>query len=266
MFKRGDIVELNLKRMDGLIEVGILRDADYLISAHDGKVQSTAGYEMTKPPIYEKDGQKFVPSGEFRIPRGDEFWLYAMGNIEGKGKVVGGDSSPTPYANPKREDGHRPILLPVPELEHEFKVGDWVGNHNGDVAQITDADEDRDTVKWDADVIKGGTSLITSCTPLPGRPLTTDDLMQVLSGKKIMVECHACGCGGNRGEVYFSEKCEGKGGGFFHENFTTYENEVVFRHDEDGRVGMPGWYFARFQDGTIVFAEGVEGNIYVVSA
>ena len=112
MFKLGEIVELNLKRMDGLIEVGILRDADYLISAHDGKVQSTAGYEMTKPPIHEKDGRRFVPSGEYRRPKDGEWYMP--------------ESLPnnTPSRNSGGHPGYRIILLPIPELEPEPEQGD----------------------------------------------------------------------------------------------------------------------------------------------
>ncbi len=105
MFKRGEIVELNLKRMDGLIEVGILKDTDHLISAHDKKVRSTVCYEMTKPPIYEKDGRRFVPSGEYREPLQDEWYL--SGLIGGPARAV---LVPLP---------HYPILLPVPELPEE---------------------------------------------------------------------------------------------------------------------------------------------------
>ncbi len=107
MFKRGDIVELNLKRTDGLREVGILKDADYLISAHDGKVQSTAGYEMTKPPIHEKDGRRLVPSGEYRRPKDGEWYMP--------------ESLPnnTPSRNSGGHPGYRIILLPVPNLPEE---------------------------------------------------------------------------------------------------------------------------------------------------
>ena len=228
MFKRGEIVELNLKRMDGLIEVGILRDADYLISAHDGKVQSTAGYEMTKPPIHEKDGRRFVPSGEYREPLQDEWYL--SGLIGGPARAV---LVPLP---------HYPILLPVPELEpeHEFEVGDWVKDtRNGEVFC---ADEScvYPSKYWEK---------------LPGRPLTTADLMQVLSGKKITVECHAECCVKGKGHPV--------SGGII---YNIFKHTTYFFHANQFHQVLPSAALAEFKDGSIVFAPNVEGNIFIVEA
>ena len=296
MFKRGDIVELNLKRMDGLIEVGILRDADYLISAHDGKVQSTAGYEMTKPPIHEKDGRRFVPSGEYREPLQDEWYLSGPIGEPTHAVLV-------PLL-------HYPILLPVPELEpeHRFEVGDTIENHLGNKVKITgfskgaagkpmanwgpdgrtfisslnpvkefkvgdwvSVDHDDTTCKinsynqqnnkfccTNAMAPSGGKKYSStwqgfyfpqSLTKLPGRPLTTDDLMQVLSGKKITVECNI-----DTGMCLISG-----------------QHRITAEFGSEGRLWLHCGHnhfppIASFRDGEIVFAEGVEGNIYVVSA
>ena len=240
MIKRGDVVQLNLKRMDGLIEIGILRDADYLISAHDGKAQSTAGYEMTKPPVYGKDGQRFVPSGEFREPNEGESYLSPNGVVESWSKHAWTISK---LFSTECNDGRfRRILLPTPELEpeHEFEVGDWVRFDNGESKYTFQVSK----------IIPG--SLFDSCdneyyplnicTKLPGRPLTTDDLMQVLSGKKVRVECHACECDGVREHLTMNMGC----------------GNVQVHHGNN-----PNWV-ACLRGGYIVFADGVEGNIYIV--
>ncbi len=244
MFKRGEIVELNLKRMDGLIEVGILRDADHLISAHDGKVRSTAGYEMTKPPIHEKVGRRFVPSGEYREPLQDEWYL--SGPI---GEPTHAVLVPLP---------HYPILLPVPELEPEpepepeFEVGDWVKEDSGGFIYHINSFENDGTVNCDHCQISGQYFSSETFTKLPGRPLTTDDLMMAQSGRRVHVMCHADCCGQTKG---------------IHGDITTHvSNSVVYF----GHVNQPEPGYRRrmasYEAGAIVFADGVEGNIYVVSA
>jgi hypothetical protein len=248
MFKRGDIVigEYTTRLLV------VLSDNKCQEIGGDAEIEYSQGAFFTPytGPVYEKDGKRFVPSGEFRIVCNGEYYLGS------NSKEVCEHKHDT-FTDVSNAKGYRPILLPIPELpnKHEFKAGDWVRyKETGKSYQVSDANAFAYSKEKTFNLYE----------KLPGRPLTTDDLMQVLSGKKVMVECHACECKSNRGEVYFSEKCDGKGGGFFHENFTSYGSEVIYRHDEDGRVGMPGWYFARFTDGSIVFADGVEGNIFVV--
>ncbi len=250
MFKRGDIVELNLKRTDGLREVGILKDADYLISAHDGKVQSTAGYEMTKPPIYEKVGRRFVASGEFRFVKVGDYWLDGKITDEESWSVVG------PMKVQLDDDANDiavPIILPIPELEpeHEFEIGDWV--------RITEDNPNHSRLpvgvyRVDCVMSKGSIGidgLVVSpefLTKLPGRPLTTDDLMHLMGGNIVCAHWNMC-CGGEKvGSVFWDEERVSVGGW-----------RVVFRHSDADE------FLAEFKDGSIVFADGVEGNIFVVS-
>ena len=242
MFKRGDIVELNLKRMGGLREVGILKDADHLISAHDGKVRSTVCYEMTRPPVYEKVGRRFVPSGEYREPLQDEWYL--SGPI---GEPTHAVLVPLP---------HYPILLPVPELEPEFQVGDWVKDGNGlHIATVSAVEAGGYMLTWSLNNTQSFYTLQFAkehLTKLPGRPLTTDDLMQVLGGKKIRVECHARCCNETSGGISFKVNVEA--------DTRTAPNTTAFYHDGQA------FLFAYIRDGSIVFAKNVEGNIYVVEA
>ena len=256
MFARGDVVELNLKRTDGLREVGILKDADHLISAHDGKVQSTAGYEMTKPPFLVPDipGRRFVPSGEYRVPCQGEYWSHHKGtdrySVYGPGIHALGESD---------NNGYRPILLPVPELEPtpepvpepEFKVDDWIFINGIGPYRIQSVEDNAYCWIHHGNKTKGITRFEYPewdehkqpvFTKAPGRPLTTDDLMQVLSGKKVKVECHACGCGGIRDTL----KAE------------MFANGLFFFYEHNGEN------IGEIKDGSIVFADGVEGNIYIV--
>ena len=82
-------------------------------------------------------------------------------------------------------------------------------------------------------------------TKLPGRPLTTDDLMQVLSGKILKTECHAGGCQGVRRSINITQSSRADGVRFYHDG---NNNEI-----------------AQFKNGSIVFADQIEGNIFVVS-
>ncbi len=286
MFARGDVVQLNLKRTDGLREVGILKDADHLISAHDGKVRSTAGYEMTKPPIYAKDGKRFVPSGEYRKPTVGETWLF-------EGAVCSDCTEETVFTT------YRAILLPIPDLpeeeckscciiagkfvpvdtegfcvkcgkevvdlnpdhpkpepEHEFAVGKFVrcvgSHHKGEIFKVDSLSVDG----W----VRSESIPDTIFNPkniekIPGRPLTTDDLMQVLSGKKITVECHAECCVNGKGHPV--------SGGII---YNIFKHTTYFFHANQFHQVLPSAALAELKGGSIVFADGVEGNIYVVEA
>lgn len=89
-------------------------------------------------------------------------------------------------------------------------------------------------------------------TKLPGRPLTTDDLMLVLSGKKVMVECWACDCDGVRSHLTYSHRSKTECADPF--------NSIGFEHEAG-----TGMHLAYFQNGHIVWSRHVEGNVYVVS-
>ena len=92
----------------------------------------------------------------------------------------------------------------------------------------------------------------------PGRPLTTDDLMLVLSGEKITVECHACGCdkgGGITGDLY-AETDDPED--------DELDGSMLYFHHTNNPKGAGNYQLASFKDGYIVFADGVEGNIYIV--
>ena len=123
-FKRGDIVVTpsgdkfvtdGAGRFSG---IGFGRPNRYALFTSD-EVDPYTG------PIYEKDGQRFVLSGEFREPKMDE-WFYSF------------DSKPRcpTRATGKVKLTYRPILLLVPDIEPEFKVGDWVKTKSGYVFQI----------------------------------------------------------------------------------------------------------------------------------
>ena len=156
------------------------------------------------------------------------------------------------------------VPLPIPELEPEFKVGDWVKDGNGlHIATVSVVEAGGYMLTWSLNNTRSFYTLQFAkehLTKLPGRPLTTDDLMQVLSGRKITVECHACECKGVIGQVsaqnakWPNEKTLSMC--FFHENQPFGEGEV---HDEANPL-------AYFEDNKLVFADDVENNIYVVSA
>ena len=251
MFKRGEIVTVSW--------VGARRSCAAIVekTPHPGSVtlwptddgrRHTVSESIVTPytgPPYEKDGRRFVAE-EFREIKTGDFYLSC--HDQGKRQIhKAGDYGP----NRDIDNGWRIALLPVPELEHEFKVGDWIRNHNGDVAKIKRLGvySGEDTgIEWDADVIKSGQSYLKSCTKLPGRPLTTDDLMLVLSGVKVMVECHACGCEGVRDKIIAKlGEC--------------FDDIVFFYHGEYNEKSIN---IARISNGSIVFADSVEGSIYVV--
>ncbi len=256
MFKRGDVYEYDDKSDTFIF------DGKNLVSISGGDIEpDISGIVPYTGPTYEKDGRRFVASGEFRAPKiGDWF-----------------DDTPIRGGVTKAYmdfETYRPILLPVSELEPEpkFAVGDWVeinGNDrlkDGGRFRIANVDKE---IRVDAmfTVVVQPDQL----TKLPGRPLTTDDLMQVLSGKKITVECHACGCGSNgskqAGEIYIQKREQQyhEYVAFYHKNFVAGGGGVIYDHrDIPGETGA--YFLARFVNGSIVFAGGVENDIYVVEA
>ena len=246
MFKRGDVYEYDDKSDTFIF------DGKDLVSISGGDIEpDVSGIVPYTGPTYEKDGQRFVPSGEYRRPKGGEWYMP--------------ESLPnnTPFRNSHGHPGYRVILLPVPELEHEFKVGDWVKDGNGlHIATVSVVEAGGYMLTWSLNNTRSFYTLQFAkehLTKLPGRPLTTDDLMQVLSGRKITVECHACECKGVIGQVsaqnakWPNEKTLSMC--FFHENQPFGEGEV---HSEANPL-------AYFEDNKLVFADGVEGSIYVVS-
>lgn len=257
MFKRGDIVEY-----DGAV---CIYEDDNLLRPIKDPSDSWSGFyrEHIKPytgPIYEKDGQRFVPSGEFRLPKKGEWFL-------GKER----DKKDKPLrAHWDFIHQYKIILLPVPSLEpeSEFKVGDWVriidGKESvmgvryrpdmklniGEIHKIVGTVPGMGSFKLDSDTWLWRPEWLEK---LPGRPLTTDDLMMVQSGEKVEIECHACKCGesgGVRGRLFpIVESAYG-------------EKRIAFYHTEFGDIKSP--WLARYEDGSIMFADGVEGNIFVI--
>lgn len=237
MFKRGDIVTSErapkLLVIGGVVNDGVEKYKTYYFDGSDGNYGVSyidAKYSPYTGPIYEKDGQRFVPSPEpIRLPKKGEW--YFCENLKGPAQAMIDHQ----IINYLLHKGCQIILLPVPTLEpeHEFKKGDWVRNTS------------KDKAVWQV----GGDTAMASMTAddyelLPGRPLTTDDLMLVLSGDKIMVECHA-ECHEHMSGIIILGKCKITGATYF---------------DHDGYdMG-----FAFFEDGSIVFADDVEGNIFVI--
>ena len=245
MFKRGDIVIVNWwgnKPTENAIVYEDRKSQIVLYPFSDERRHTVSG-EVVEPytgPIYEKDGQRFVPSGENRIPGSGEYFLDRLGSV-----LRLGDEAVV--ANQKFDGGYRRILLPVLELEseHEFKISDWVKFDSDEVFQISGFNKDK-TLAFGGSS-KHGYYIRGRITKLPGRPLDISDLMRVLSGDKVMVECHACECEDDMGEVTVQLK---------------RESFLEFRHglNEKGE----NYQIAAFKDGSIVFADGVEGNIFVV--
>ncbi len=204
MFKPGEIVlhmgklavyvsDKEAHHLDGIKITGNHPHADGEIKKYDG-------------PTYEKGGRRFVASPEpCRLPKKGE-WFYS----EGIGKPVVALSSwiAMPTLDTEGHGWTRRILLEVPDLpeehpcdfcdgkgellticerchgtggltKHEFKGGDWVRyKETGKIYQVSNANA-------------FAYSMEKTCNryeKLPGRPLTTDDLMQVQSGKRIIVE------------------------------------------------------------------------------
>jgi hypothetical protein len=220
-------------------------------------------------PIYEKDGQRFVPSGE-------DVFVAPMGHVvECKGLLPVPELEPVVsvgdkfekdgvtyvYKGEKRQPmpGEHYLYVPkmevfkckdaksswpIVEPEHEFKVGDWVKFDKEKIMQIIDFDKVNKKVAFCRGEGKYGNH-IERMEKLPGRPLTTEDLMQVLSGKKVMVECHACMCA-DKPKVTSRL-------------FISINNDIVhFAHT--GEVAK----IALFTNGEVKWTDGVEGNIFVV--
>ena len=130
----------------------------------------------------------------------------------------------------------------------ELKVGDYLRFDNGLVQQF------HKNMALNPEAPNGYGTWIK----LPGRPLTTDDLMLVLSGEKITVECHACGCdkgGGITGDLY-AETDDPED--------DELDGSMLYFHHTNNPKGAGNYQLASFKDGYIVFADGVEGNIYIV--
>ena len=258
MFKRGDIGR-NEKHMVVITGVphGIQFITDYIGGGQkhfpDGRHSEWVKYTG---PIYKKGGRRFVPSGEYRLVMVGDWY-----------KSEGGPNSGEPI-KATCSYGYRAILLPVPALpeEHpcdfcdgkgellticerchgtggltkpEFEVGDWVKNNK--TGRIVEVDN------------SGFTNAAGGYTKLPGRPLTTDDLMQVQSGKRIIVECHAECCVKGKGHPV--------SGGII---YNIFKHTTYFFHANQFHQVLPSAALAEFKDGSIVFAPNVEGNIYVV--
>ena len=257
MFKRGDIFVGKETRRLYLC----LGDCKYynITAQEDSTMDDPRHHESYTGPIYEKDKQRFVPSGEFRLPKDGE-WI--LPNKSDSPFLVGCNYKRDCYV----------ILLPVPTFEpeeaecklcrgtgvcrdcvHEFSVGDWVKDTGGHVWKVG-AISTKLGKLYPHD---GGEGVVMSaCTKLPGRPLTTDDLMRVQSGIPVWIKCDACHCAKNddaEGYVYTVVDKGTKGHGtvsFYHEN----------GHDEN-HVNFP---VASYKDGSIVFSPDVEGSIYVI--
>ena len=223
MFKRGDVVQ----------GVAMHDDKVYLfVSANEAitiKGDTAYGHKL-KPslfclqlytgPIYEKAGQRFVASEE-------EVWV-------------------APMSHPVKCK----VLLPVPELEPEpepepeFEVGDWVKEDSGGFIYHINSFENDGTVNCDHCQISGQYFSSETFTKLPGRPLTTDDLMLNASGEEFTIHCNGCGCDGVVATIWPA----------------SHEGGVAFFHK--GNTSP----VATFAYGGIVFAGDVEGNIFVVEA
>ena len=289
MFKRGEVVQgkhskcpmLRVSKTKGIW----LRHSSQVVSV-DSKWSE---FERYTGPVYEVDGQGFVPDGgPCRLPKDSEWYYSEASKMPKKAKhdwkfVVTPDSG-----------GHRwtrRILLPVPDLPEEpkFQVGDRVryegpndhkhctfkvGSLSGEGWPVADCgfqifnpdlctklpdlhEEPRPEFqvgdwlrKQDGEVYQMHEYQypLKSDTKLPGRPLTTDDLMQVLGGKRITVECHACGCEGVRDVITYMQNPGGC-------------KEILFYHGDHSIEG--NYHLAAFQGGRIVFAD-VEGNIFVI--
>jgi hypothetical protein len=230
-FKRGDVVTYG-----GSLRVvtGTKGGKTQTIDLYGASNQTVNGYDKYDGPIYTKDGQRFVSANEGRVPKEDEWFL-------------GSDGTPLQMCELKYTKGiDRVILLPVPELEpeHGFEVGDWV---------IFDEKRPAGTEIFEVTSVESKPPLlngkyhISRVAKLPGPPLTEDDLMLVLSGEKIEVECYACGCDGDRGRVVTSNDVEGR---------------CNFRHGQN--QNGENYPIAYFMDGSIEWADGVPGNIFRV--
>lgn len=132
----------------------------------------------------------------------------------------------------------------------DFEKGGWVRAHTtsyGDViAEVASVDKANLVLLVDFNTM--GKFIIgkSKAEKLPGRPLTTDDLMQRLGGVEFDVECHACGCG--------------KSGGVKSKlTFKIADNGITFYH-----IGSHEMLATFDKQGSIVFADGVEGHIYVI--
>ncbi len=249
MFKRGDILtgkangNLYLYRGEDVAGFDITQQRDTVVT-------ESGTYEPYSGPTYEKGDQRFVPSGEYRVPNKDECWLCGL-----EGNLV---ITIAPFSNKLRDGGYRPILLPIPELEpeHEFAVGDWVkiNDDNPNFSQLPAGIYRVDGVMGEGSIgIDGYAVSPKFLTLLPGRPLTTDDLMQVLSGKKITVECHAECCVKGKGHPV--------SGGII---YNIFKHTTYFFHANQFHQVLPSAALAGFEDGSIGFSDSVEGNIFVV--
>ena len=272
MFKRGEIAVAPNDSLWLCNHVGT--NYDWIPISDTPGIQGVGVFKPFTGPAYEVDGQRFVSNGgPCRLPKDSEWYYSEASKMPKKAKhdwqfVVTPDSG-----------GHRwtrRILLPVPDLPEdkcgkcnghgddasdtfqapelrpkcdacggtgvgpkpEFKVGDWVSVDESDMCYRVE----KKHLGAYANVGSHG------LTKLPGRPLTTDDLMQVLGGKRITVECHACGCEGVRDVITYMQNPGGC-------------KEILFYHGDHSIEG--NYHLAAFQGGRIVFAD-VEGNIFVI--
>ena len=150
-------------------------------------------------------------------------------------------------------DKHLPAYSPADD-KPEFWIGCWakvVGLVDNPVITSFSNGDRVEIVGWDGgawQVRSGGIYQYLearSLEKLPGRPLTTDDLMQVLSGYKVMVECHTCWCkskGGVVGQIWAEE----------------VKGIVYFAHEGNNAK------FAHFKGGKIQFIDDDKGNIFVI--
>ncbi len=118
MFKRGEIVTSNKTG-----SVWLVASDDKVITIHStyGEYgeespfsQDGNTFDPYTGPTYEKNGRRFVPSGEFRVPKQDEW--FATWPDEAPLLSSGYDDNPS-----ISHHGCRPILLPVPALPEEVE-------------------------------------------------------------------------------------------------------------------------------------------------
>ncbi len=114
-FKRGDLVHVEGKKAIRIV-TSVRNDQHAMCQLINGlspmcpPISKLIHYTG---PIYEKDGQRFVPSGEFREPKdGEHFYSNSKEKIFKLEQFQG--------LHPDKHGGtYAPILLPIPELESQ---------------------------------------------------------------------------------------------------------------------------------------------------
>ena len=97
----------------------VVIDQEYLHDIRTGKktTWSPTSNDLKKHPnVHEKDGRRFVSSGEYRVPVDREYWLHFTSCSGQEFKVYGPDIC---ALGKEDNGGYRPILLPVPNLPEE---------------------------------------------------------------------------------------------------------------------------------------------------